>query len=126
MLLFTSVAFSQPAPAQPAPGRAAPQGMRTQGPPSHEILPDHRVTFRFTAPRADEVLLNGDWEGGRGVPMIKDAEGLWSVTVGPLEPEMWGYTFSVDGVRTLDPQNQDTKRDGRRYDNILLIPGPGV
>jgi len=76
------------------------------------------------APKAAEVVLNGDWPGGQNVAMTKNAEGVWSVTVGPLEPEMWGYTFSVDGVRTLDPRNSNTKRDGARYDNILLIPGP--
>ena len=49
---------------------------------------------------------------------------MWSITVGPLTPELWGYTFSVNGVRTLDPRNGNTKRDGTRIDNILLIPGP--
>jgi len=46
------------------------------------------------------------------------------VTVGPLDPELWGYTFSVDGMRKPDPGNPDVKRDGVRYDNMLLIPGP--
>jgi enterochelin esterase family protein len=122
-LVLVVAAFAQQAPPAPAPGRAG-FAMQPAGPPSPEILPDHRVTFRISAPKASEVLLNGDWEGGMKVPMTKDAEGVWSVTVGPLAPEFWGYTFSVDGVRTLDPRNSNTKRDGARYDNILLIPGP--
>jgi polyisoprenoid-binding protein YceI len=36
------------------------------------------------------------------LPMTKDDSGLWSVTTAPLQPELWAYTFSVDGVRTLD------------------------
>ena len=100
--------------------------MAPQGPPSPQIQPDGRATISLMAPKAAEVVLNGDWQGGQNMAMTKDAEGVWSVTVGPLEPEMWGYTFSVDGVRTLDPRNSNTKRDGARYDNILLIPGPGV
>ena len=125
-LLAASPAFAQAPPAgqPPAAGRAAMPAMAPQGPPSPQILPDRRATITLLAPKAAEVVLNGDWEGGRNIAMTKDAEGVWSVTVGPLDPEMWGYTFSVDGVRTLDPRNSNTKRDGARYDNILLIPGP--
>ena len=105
-----------------SPGR--PVGPRRDpGPASPEILPDGRITFRLLAPDALEVKLNGDWEGGAGVPLVKDDKGVWSVTLGPLAPELWGYTFSVDGVRTLDPRNPDSKRDGRRLDSILLIAG---
>ena len=95
------------------PGRPRPRSCRTE-----------KSTFRLSAPRAVEVILNGDWEGGQNVPMVRNDMGVWSVTVGPLEPELWGYTFSVDGVRTLDPRNSNTKRDGARYDNILIIRGP--
>jgi enterochelin esterase family protein len=108
------------------PGRQErPAGPRRDpGPVSPEMLPDGRVTFRLLAPAALEVKLNGDWEGGAGVPLVKDDKGTWSVSVGPLAPELWGYTFSVDGVRTLDPRNPDSKRDGARLDSILLVPGP--
>ncbi len=125
ILLASGLALGQPAPgaAAQAPPRAGMPGM--QGPPSPQILPDRRVTFNLYAPKAAEVTLNGDWENGANIKMTKDSEGVWSVTVGPLEPELWGYTFNVDGVRTLDPRNSNVKRDGARYDNILLIPGPG-
>jgi enterochelin esterase family protein len=106
--------------AKPAPGF----GMGTpSGPPSPEVQSDNRVTFRLTAPNATEVILNGDWPAGRDVRMVKDDQGVWSVTVGPLDPELWGYTYSVNGVRMLDPRNPNTKRDGVRYDNILLVSG---
>jgi enterochelin esterase family protein len=94
------------------------------GPPSPEVHGDHRATFRLAAPNAREVVLNGDWPGGRAVTMSKDDQGVWSVTVGPLDPELWGYAFSVDGVRMIDPRNPDTRRDGVRYDSMLLISGP--
>jgi enterochelin esterase family protein len=110
-------------PAPPMSGRRVGPA-RSAVAPSLEILPDRRVAFRLLAPDAAEVLLNGDWDGGAGLPMIRDGQGLWSLTVGPLPPELWGYTYSVDGVRTLDPRNSAVKRDGARYDNILLVPGP--
>jgi enterochelin esterase family protein len=96
----------------------------TLGLVSPDVLPDNRVIFRLSAPKAAEVVLNGDWPNGRDIRLAKDDQGLWSVTVGPLDPEFWGYTFSVDGVRMLDPQNPNVKRDGTRYASILLISGP--
>lgn len=128
LLLMPAIWAQQAAPAQPAaqppaPGRGVGMG-QPAGPPSPEILPDKRVTLRLSAPKAGEVVLSGDWSGGGRVAMTKDDQGVWSVTVGPLTPELWGYTFGVDGVRTLDPRNSNTKRDGARVDNILLISGP--
>jgi enterochelin esterase family protein len=113
LLLTASAAFSQPAP--------APRGV----PRSPEILPDNRVTFRISAPKALEVTLNGSWEGARDIQMTKDDEGVWSVTIGPLAAELWGYWYMVDGVKALDPGNAETQRDGARIDNLLMISGPG-
>jgi enterochelin esterase family protein len=101
-----------------------------QGPPpvsSPEILPDGRVTFRLVAPEATSVSVTGDWPGGiesTTTPMAKDDTGVWSVTVGPLKPEFWIYTFSVNGVTTLDPRNVNTRRNAARIENTLLVPGP--
>jgi enterochelin esterase-like enzyme len=118
LALLAPVARAQPA--APAGGR----GPAAAAPVSPEILPDNRVTFRLSAPKASEVILNGDWAGGGQVPMTKSEQGVWSVTVGPLKPEMWGYTFTVDGARALDPRNAITKRDGTRVENMLMVPGP--
>jgi enterochelin esterase family protein len=102
----------------------APPFVATPGPVSPDVLPDNRVTFRLSAPKAAEVVLNGDWPNGRDIRLAREDQGVWSVTVGPLDPEFWGYTFSVDGVRMPDPQNPNVKRDGTRYASILLISGP--
>ena len=56
--------------------------------------------------------------------MTKDESGIWSTTIGPLGPQLWGYWFIVDGVKALDPNNGETQRDGSRYDNLLMISGP--
>ena len=127
-LLAACAAFSQqPAPgaaAQAAAGRgrgAAPQGPRVVSP---EILPDKRVTFRLLAPKAGAVVLNGNWDNGTNIPMAKDDQGIWSVTVGPLGEQLWGYSFSIDGVKVMDPGNGEYQRDGLRYDNLLMISGP--
>jgi enterochelin esterase-like enzyme len=107
-------------PQQAAAGRAgaAPR------PLSPEIHPDRTVTFRLSAPKASEVTLNGSWEGAREIKMAKDDGGVWSVTVGPLAAQLWGYWYLVDGVKALDPGNGETQRDGSRVDNLLMISGP--
>ncbi len=56
--------------------------------------------------------------------MTKDESGVWSTTIGPLAPQLWGYWFVADGVKALDPSNGETQRDGSRYDNLLMISGP--
>src|SRR5262245_17672414 len=103
-----------------APG-ATPQA--APRPRSPEIHPDRTVTFRLLAPNATEVILNGDWDNGRNLKMTKGDGGVWSTTVGPLAPQLWGYWFAVDGVKALDPGNAETQRDGMRYDNLLMISG---
>jgi enterochelin esterase-like enzyme len=71
---------------------------------SPEIAGDGRVTVRLWAPKAAEVLLSGDWMGPQpAVPLAKDAAGIWTATVGPLEPNLYSYAFIVDGVRADDP-----------------------
>ncbi len=111
LVLFVSSGFAQPAP-QPA------------RPVSPEIHPDRSVTFRLSAPKANEVNLNGTWDGARDIKLTKDDAGVWSVTLGPLGAQLWGYSFSVDGVKVLDPGNAELQRDGSRYDNLLFITGP--
>jgi len=54
---------------------------------SPEIGADRRVTFRLNAPKAQEVTLTGEFLKG-GTPLVKDARGVWTVTIGPIEPEM--------------------------------------
>ena len=75
---------------------------------SPEVLPDGRVTFRLNAPKADEVTLTGEFLNGPR-SFVRDADGVWSVTVGPIAPEIYHYNFTIDGVRTSDPANPQLK-----------------
>jgi enterochelin esterase-like enzyme len=95
----------------PAAGVAAAQevGARRGGTgiTSPEVAADGRVTFRLKAPEATSVKVSGDF--GADADLQKGQDGVWSVTIGPLEPEMYVYYFTVDGVRLLDPSNPQTK-----------------
>ena len=103
---------------------------------SPEINKDNTVTFRFLAPNAKEVKLEADFlpkqkvktpmgetETAGTVALTKDAQGVWSYTSGVLEPELHTYSFSVDGIRMLDPNNVYMQRDIFTYTNYFLIDG---
>lgn len=104
-------------------GPGSPYGLANRTLRSPEVLPDGSVTFRLVAPKAAQVLVQGDWPGGRDLAMTKDAAGLWSATTGPLQAEVWTYTIEVDGVPALDPRNYNVLRDGTRYMNWVLVHG---
>lgn len=111
---FATDAIAQTPPA----ANAAPARLR-----SPEIHADRRVTFRLAAPKANEVALRGSWHNGASLPLVKGTDGAWTITIGPLEPELYDYTFSVDGVRALDPNNAETERDSSRFSSQLMISG---
>jgi enterochelin esterase-like enzyme len=93
---------------------------------SPEVQPDGRVTFRYLAPSAREITVSGEL-GGRSYGMSKDAKGLWSVTTDPLPPDIYTYTFNVDGVTALDPTNANTKYGYSIFGaaSIVQVPGDG-
>lgn len=103
---------------------------------SPEISATNDVTFRLKAPSAGSVKLSGNWmpmvanANGQGasrqlVDLVKDQNGVWSTQVNDLAPELYGYTFIVDGVTTLDPANLKVARDGTfRTESLLYLSGP--
>jgi enterochelin esterase-like enzyme len=94
----------------------------TPPPNSPEVHADRTVTFRVRATKAAEVSVSGEWPGGTR-QMTKDDNGVWSVTIGPLEPDVYGYTFSIDGFRTLDPVNSGVKPMRSPTTSVLEVPG---
>jgi enterochelin esterase-like enzyme len=90
---------------------------------SPEVASDRRVTFRLRAPEAKAVTVSGDF--GKDAEMTKAGDGSWSVTVGPLEPEMYVYYFTVDGVRLTDPNNPQVKIGYVTTTTTSLLTVPG-
>jgi enterochelin esterase family protein len=89
---------------------------------SPEVSPDHRATFRIYAPKASEVTMGGDFLSGRAT-LQKDDKGVWSFTTEPLVPDFYNYSFTVDGVKTLDPRNPQFKPGIASNDNMFEVPG---
>jgi enterochelin esterase family protein len=108
--------------------RAVAQAPRREPTPndtlvSPEVLSDRRVTFRVYAPKASEVTVGGDWAASGPVKLEKDDKGVWSATVGPLVPDYYSYSFTVDGVKTLDPKNATIKQGASSLDSMFFLPG---
>ena len=87
---------------------------------SPEINADNSVTFRLHAPKAITVQLTGDCVDGV-VNMKEDSLGVWSYTTGKLEPELYSYSFIVNGMRMLDPSNIYQNRDVATWTSIFII-----
>ena len=85
---------------------------------SPEVHPDRTVTFRLSAPNAKQVRVSGDLLK-EPQDLMKDEKGVWSTTLGPLRPDLYGYRFTVDGLTVIDPSNQ------ARPATMLEVPGDG-
>jgi enterochelin esterase-like enzyme len=78
---------------------------------SPEVKNDRTVTFRLRAPEAKKVTLGGVHilaalgKGREQVPLVKGENGIWTLTVGPLKPDLYVYNFNVDGMTITDPSN---------------------
>jgi enterochelin esterase-like enzyme len=119
----TPVPAQTPTPAQPTP-------TPTLGDRFTQVQPDGHVLFRFFAPKTNAVdvvigLKSGPYElqGTTTTAMTKDAEGLWSVTLGPFEPNLYEYQFSLEGRKISDPGNDMPKPQRQVDTSLLLIPG---
>ncbi len=118
VMVLTVFAMTCTAPAQPQRSR----GPRVVSP---DVAADRHVTFRILAPKAEEVLLSGsDIPGvGRGAAMTKDPNGVWEVTLGPIESGAYRYNFNVDGVSVIDPRNSATSESNNNTWSLVYVPG---
>ncbi len=88
---------------------------------SPEVNPDRTVTFRLTAPNAQKVEVG--LEGAGNLAMAKGPKGVWEVTTKQLVPDIYGYSFSVDGVSINDPLNPEIKTNLIWVGNMVTVPG---
>ena len=86
-------------------------------------LTDETVTFRLNAHYATQVSLQASWLGYGAQPMTKGERGVWSITLPRPEPELYTYSFIVDGVSMPDPANIFMQRDGNRFMSAILVDG---
>lgn len=90
---------------------------------SPEVSTDGRVTFRLRAPEATQVAVVGI---GQRLAMQKDDQGVWTATTDPLKPDIYTYSFSVDGATLNDPRNPNFKSSyGNAGQSLVYVTGTG-
>ena len=103
---------------------------------SPEIHENNTVSFRLKAPKAVRVQVTGDFLptqkiktpygefDGPGVADLTEKDGVWEFTTPqPLKPELYSYTFLVDGLKINDPSNVYMIRDVASVTNVFIIGG---
>ena len=123
-----------------APAPQAPSGRAGRGPmvTSPEVLPDRHITFRILAPQAQNVRVSGGdipalavrrpaTRSRAGGPppgqMTKGENGVWEVTIGPIDPGAYRYNFNVDGVTVIDPRNPSISESNTNVWSLVYVPG---
>ena len=89
---------------------------------SPQVNSDKTITFRYLAPAAKEVNVGAQFEKSP-VAMTKDEKGIWSVTLGPVKPDIYPYSIQVDGVTVMDPANVNFFPNERFKASLADIPG---
>jgi len=91
---------------------------------SVRVLSESKVVLSIYAPKANEVTVIGDFlKEYKPLPLAKGVQGVWSVLVSDLTPDVYTYDFSVDGVKTFDPKNAQYKEGENGLSNIFELPG---
>ena len=88
---------------------------------SPEVAADRRVTFRLRAPGASSAIVT---VGGRKLPMQKNESGVWSITTDAREPDIYPYSFVVDGATMNDPANRQVQTSFGSFQSMVVVPGP--
>ncbi|MBD2757084.1 esterase [Spirosoma validum] len=89
---------------------------------SPQVNADKSITFRYLAPAASDVKLSAQFEKAP-LPMTKEAQGIWSVTTKPVKPDIYPYSFQVDGITVMDPANVAFFPNERFKASLVDVPG---
>ena len=88
---------------------------------SPDVHADRSVTFKLQSPNAKAVTVGIEGQGN--LTMTLGANGVWEATSKPLKPDIYGYTFSVDGTAMFDPLNPQIKSNMIYVGNMVTVPG---
>jgi enterochelin esterase family protein len=105
----------------------AQKGKGPKVPPvvSPEVKTDRSIVFRIYAPKAEAVTLNSSDLPGKYQPraLKKGENGVWEITLGPIQPGTFRYVFNVDGVTVADSRNPAMSESNATSWSVLHVPG---
>ncbi|MDR3303452.1 MAG: isoamylase [Treponema sp.] len=95
----------------------------TQKPPPISSDQSGSLSFRFTAESGASISVAGDFNGWDPFmyPLKETAPGVYTLSL-PLPPGTYHYVFFYQGVRTIDPVNQNRvyTKDGK-FASVALV-----
>lgn len=83
--------------------------------------PDSTLTVSFFAPEAKNVTLTGFTPNQ--IQLSKGDDGNWSAEIPGVKPDLYTYSFIIDGVKTLDSGNTYILRDCNNVMNEIIVAG---
>jgi enterochelin esterase family protein len=90
---------------------------------SPEVHPDNTVTFRFAAPDVQSVELSAQFSD-KNMPMKKNTEGVWEVRTKAIQPDIYPYSFIVNGsIPIADPNNSEIFANERFKSSLVDVVG---
>ena len=101
---------------------AAPRRPQSPAVVSPEVQSDGRVIFRIRSTNDAVIKVTGDWRSGP-VELRRGSNQVWSGTLGPLDPDIYGYSFNIDGVEVIDPSNPWSKPMRASRTSLVEVPG---
>jgi enterochelin esterase-like enzyme len=93
---------------------------------SPEVNDDQTITFRLKASHVQKAELTGGpillaLKSKQPIPFVKSTDSLWTLTVGPVKPDIYVYRFVLDGVQVVDPNNTFTGSSNQPgYSSVIV------
>ncbi|MBK8946899.1 MAG: esterase [Ignavibacteriae bacterium] len=92
---------------------------------SIKVHSDGKVTLSIYAPEAKNVSVGGGdipniYQNGK---MIREDNGVWSITVGPVTPGAYRYNFNVDGISIVDPKRTEISESNMNNWSLFYVSG---
>jgi len=93
---------------------------------SPQVSSERQIAFRIYAPKAEVIKLTSpdileNIKGG--TPLAKGTNGVWEVTIGPINPGAYRYEFNLDGVPVIDHKNPATSGSPNHVWSLVIVPG---
>lgn len=81
------------------------------------------TVFTLRAPQAKAVVVRGQWSK-EPLPLARKDEKDWSLVLekGKIPPGVWEYSYEVDGMTVIDPNNPSVKPQRQPNTSLLHIP----
>jgi len=100
------------------------QGFGGPAYPSPIVNPDNTVTFNLNAPHAKNVKISAQFAPKADMQRLDN--GVWTITLGPVKPDIYPYCFEVDGIAVMDPQNPEWFPNETFKNSLLDVRGDNL